>query len=41
LHESVLGPLEYGMFALFGLFLVLSLVAYFGWGVGKFGWLIF
>lgn len=41
LHESKLGPTEYAVFAFFGLFFIGALAAYFGWGVGKFAWLIF
>ncbi len=41
LHESKLGNAEYVVFAFFAIFLIGALVAYFVWGVGKFGWLIF
>jgi energy-coupling factor transport system permease protein len=40
LHESNLGPLDYVVFAFFAAFLVTVLVAYFAWGVGRFGWLL-
>ncbi len=40
LHESKLGKAEYAVFVFFTFFVVGVLVAYFAWGVGKFGWLI-
>jgi energy-coupling factor transport system permease protein len=36
IHESNLGWQEYVIFALFALFFLASLVAYFGYGIGKF-----
>ncbi len=41
LHESVLRPLDYIIMVFFGMFLVVSFVAFFVWGFGRFGWLIF
>lgn len=41
LHESVLRPLDYIIIAAFGIFLVASFVAYYAWGFGRFGYLIF
>ena len=41
LHESVLHPIDYFIIIAFGIFLVASFVAYFAWGFGRFGWLIF
>jgi energy-coupling factor transport system permease protein len=41
LHESVLKTRDFIIIALFAVFLVASFVAYFAWGIGKFGWLIF
>ncbi len=41
LHESKLGKADYAVLAFFAVFLIGSLVTYFLWDVGKFGWLIF
>lgn len=41
LHESKLGPADYAVLAFFGVFFVVTLIAYAVWGVGTFGWLIF
>jgi energy-coupling factor transport system permease protein len=40
LHESVLRPVDYAVMVFFALVLVLAAVLYFGWGVGKFAWLL-
>ncbi|HOT92447.1 MAG TPA: energy-coupling factor transporter transmembrane component T [Anaerolineae bacterium] len=37
LHESRLGVGDYILFAFFALFFVAAIVAYFGWGIGRFG----
>lgn len=41
LHESKLEKADYAVLAFFAIFLIGSLVTYFLWDVGKFGWLIF
>lgn len=40
LHESVLTSIDYLIIGLFLLLLLLAIVLYFGWGVGKFPWLL-
>lgn len=37
LHESHLGPEDYLLFVFFTLFFIAAIIAYFAWGVGKFG----
>lgn len=41
LHESKLGPVDYGALTFFALFFVGVLILYMVWGVGKFSWLLF
>ncbi|MEG3439941.1 energy-coupling factor transporter transmembrane component T [Pannus brasiliensis CCIBt3594] len=41
LHESVLTSIDYLMIGLFLLLLFGAIVLYFGWGVGKFPWLLY
>jgi energy-coupling factor transport system permease protein len=41
LHESILGVADYAIIGLFLLLFVLAMVAYFGFGVGRFGWLLY
>ena len=41
LHESILGLVDFAMIAFFGLLWITVMIAYFGFGVGKFSWLLY
>ena len=41
LHESVLATRDYVTISLFILLLILAIIVYAVWGVGKFAWLIY
>lgn len=41
LHQSILTQLDYVMIGFFVLFLLITMILYWGWGIGKFTWLIY